>query len=896
MGAMQYLYEQLRLVWSFDEPISAATANGLRIGTLIFVLGFLVASTLSVLFDRSDSHEMDSAWSDEQASASVDSRQRAEVLFLCAFLLLVLLFPFAFRSGLHAWLIAGGVVLGGIASKWTAEHGLELRRPGPLSAFERFILLGLCAVVVLLTFWEWREVPVVLGQDEAMIATTGLSVWRDSRHPFFLSSVAIPAVHPSISGFFLSLTNDPRFGLTLYPAICAALCPILMFGWCRLLGPHAFAWLATILFVTTPFFGYYARVPNGSSLIFMQLAALYGITRCLVAPGAIGPLLGGLALGIAHWDYPASRMLLLYSATLGVVLLPWSRQMARGWWLRLGILGLTAAPLVFAFPLISGYPAQQWTPYMTHPGYRVESSDVFKEPGALRERVGAHLRMAFDASGNASGPITIPGSPVKPWPMGALLLLGLGTVVFEFKRAPAPLIVWGLAVGMIGGLLSSGPPNGHRIMTAEAPAAALMAAGLHLLWPRSQQARSAIWAWIRRITCVGLLIWAGWAGLKYFHGDMWRGRGPITDQIFHQADRGLRVRDDIDTYDVRIVSGPLVWEELYLGPRVAELQRLHAGNWLPPNWSTRPTAGQADLAGEDLIGLVRSVFPPGAWKEVIDPAGFQAGWGYHTDSISLGAEEAARQWADEKHVDGSLMIPESGTLAIRCPGVEIGLHTALGSHSAPGTDILPVPVGLMRLVLTPLHAGEPLPRQIEVNLTPDKGTAERHTLRPDQLYRIPIHGWLETRLAQSNDNLGQPAIRQRLLPTLSEGLAAGDAAPSSDQLVRTILTARLRLPPGQYVVHLFPGRSHMVRLRVGERTLAAWTSPYDRPEQELVLDAATDDNLPVTILKEEDEGIDSVSLEVDGRHGFEVPPYDWFTPENPDHALSDLPIDVRGGD
>ena len=172
-----------------------------------------------------------------------------------------------------------------------------------------------------------------LGEDEARFILNGLRIWRVGDHPFHINEAILPGLSDTLHGFFLTLLGDQhqRLGLRAYTMLCAVLAIPVLYRWMCLIGRPSAALTCVLLLMAMPFFNYYARVPPGDDLVLAQALFLYGVTRCLAAGGGTGVLIGGIALGLAQWNYHPSRLLVLYLLLLPLAALPYRKQLARGW-------------------------------------------------------------------------------------------------------------------------------------------------------------------------------------------------------------------------------------------------------------------------------------------------------------------------------------------------------------------------------------------------------------------------------------------------------------------------------------------------------------------------------------------------------------------------------------
>jgi hypothetical protein len=361
MPALDRLLEAMRE--TLAHP-SSPRDTALRLGFALFLLAVYLVGPLLVLRDRVRGDDADAPGPSGGPPEGDTRASRIGLVFAWCLAGLIAVFPIAYAFGLQWWLvvIAFGATLA--ARGDTAARFLRLQPPRAVTRVEVHGLFAVCVGVAVLTLWRWSTVPVGMHGDEAKCGTAAVRMYREGLNPFFLNEAGVPAFLQSLDGLALRLVDDRLLGLRLVPLLCAVMTPIVLFRWLRLVGSAPLAWLGTIAFVTTPFVQHASRTPTGVTLVFAQLLFLYGFTRCLVAPGWLGPVLGGIGLGVAQWDYYASRMLLAFLLGSPLVLAPFWRRLARGWWRRVLLLAVVAAPLVACFTLMVNYSSHGWRLYL----------------------------------------------------------------------------------------------------------------------------------------------------------------------------------------------------------------------------------------------------------------------------------------------------------------------------------------------------------------------------------------------------------------------------------------------------------------------------------------------------------------------------------------------------
>ncbi len=860
--------ESLRLVLEQPEPLRDGV---LRWGCALFLLAVYLLGPWLTLRDRAATPE-------PSPEPPPDAPGWIGAAYALALAALVAAFPLAFPRGLHLLLAPAALALT-LAAGSAGSPRLSMQRPRALRRAECLALLGLGATVAVLTLWRWKEMPVGLHGDEAKCGLTALQLFRDGRHPFFLNEAGVPAFLQSLDGLAFLWIDDRVLALRMVPLLCAVMAPLVLFRWLRLIGPPALAWLASLALVGMPFFEHYSRTPTGTTLVLAQLLFLYGLTRSLVAPGALGPLLGGLGLGIAQWDYYASRMLIGLVALAPILLAPYARQLAAGWWKRVALLGLVAVPIASCFVLMSNYSSHGWTFYLLPRSDPLPPSDT-PLVLALWKRLALHAPMWFSDEGNKVGAITVPGSPVLPFPQGALALVGAGVLIASALRAPAALVASMLLLGLVPSLVTDGPPNGHRVLTAEIPVAVLLGLGLHALWPGAANGPRGA-SRMRRGLAVAALLASSVAGLAYFHGHMRQSGGYAWSQEIAANLRARRLLDEGARFDRRLVT-PIHPVERFLLDEV-ELPVLNFGHWLPTNWSRRPLSVNSLVERQALVGLARSALRPGDWEEYVAVDGEAAGWRYRTDGQPLGAAAVAEQWRAQRAIRGTWMLPSAGIVELRCPGYRVAYRTPLLSASVDGDGRFRVHRGLAEVRIEPLHGRELPPEAIDIAYTPDGAPTENHRLQPGDLFAIPVHGWLRQTFAAGD--AGETRIESAILPTLFAwwGVEEEWPKPTSERR-RTVYSALVAVPEGVHPFLAYVTPPRQLWIRVGGRDVVRVTPDEAREAHEFSLDARHHGQL-IEISRLDDGGTHEVSrfsLQTRLPNGHdEVPPYAWFVPAAP---------------
>lgn len=877
--------ETLAALLNLNDPSQLIRNDILRIGSTLFIFLFELAAFFWVLFDRVSPSSADSEPSvslDSTGDPPPESLSRSRkwfsrfnlVLALVLLTTLVVSFPILFANGYHGWLIPAAFILGLACYSRFSEVQFKFRPPEKPTFNEAWGLAGLIAVSAFLILLRWNEAPMAINGDVALMCMNGKSIWQNRWHPLYMNNATLPALYDTFYGLGVMLCG-PFFGSRLYPLFCGILCPPILYRWVRLFSSRETAWFAAFILLISPFFQYYSRGPMGSSLILMQLLFLYGITRCLIGNGAGGTLVGGIALGLAQWDYYAARVLIGVALATPLIALPFWKSLARGWWWRLGLLILIGLAFLYSFPLMADFEWREWTFYFTPKFFSVENSDVARNPAILWDKVLGHLRMWFDDKGNEARFMTIPGTPVFWTPLAGLVLVGAGFLLFSIFSPVFYLLLSMFVLGVACSLVSMGLPNGHRAMAANLPVIIAASLGARVLW--SGQKDGVFLKWSRRMVVTLLLGWGAYVSLFYFHIDVWQDRRVIRCQEYDENRRALRIRERVADYDVYITPYEKDLDRLFSGRSGFEV--FHYGAWLPPNWKQRQHSVQATLSVNSLSGLLESIFPPTHWTREFDPAGSPCGWEYITGSEPLGFPQFAQMWSEEGAAHGTLMFPQSGVAEISCEGCLLEMESPVPSEPQENRGKFKVLRGLNRLAIKPSRPDQNPPQYLSITFQSENGQVEKHAINPGLLYSIPLCGWLKSveQFDRKREHSLAPAT-YAVTPAIYTHHMKEEPLDSPAPVVITTYRAIASLPEGTHLFVIDLNDSRTVSVRIGEgKNLFEGQDPARL--YNFFLRSEEANNKVIEITKIDDRGVAAISLDrllEDGRR--EVPPYAWFEP------------------
>ncbi len=879
----------------------------IRIGLVAFILGFELIATWLILRDRVSKKKQTS--NTDTLTSEVPSNPTTTpntsptqhrpwmvgVLSLIYSVLLtagVILFPYCFEKGWYGLLIPAAFVIGAVFySRETKFHRLTLTPPARPALSDLAGLLLITCVTFGLILLNWETIPTGMNGDVATICMSGMRMWTAHLHPLRMNSSTLPGLLDPLYGGGVLLTGSPFFGNRLYPLFCGILCPIVIYRWVRLIGSRDMAWFTTIVMIATPFFQYYSRVPMGTSLWLMELVFFYGLTRSLVTSGARGPLLAGIALALAQWDYYSSRTLVALALAAPFLAWPFRKRLAHGWWWRLSIIPLFGIGSLLAFPLMVNYGSREWTFYYSPAFFSVQNSDLAHNPSLLGIKLLGHLQMWFSPTFNEARFMTVPASPVMFGSFAGLLLVGFGIGLYSLFSSMGFLLASIFILGIACSLASMGAPNGHRGMTATLPVLLMVGLGLSALWPsrpvpsdstpddvrESDSNTMGFTGWLRRLIVLTLLVWGCWASLGYFQTGMWKDQRTIRAQEYNENLRPMRVREDSKEYDVVIIPPPKDIDRFIT--ESFQFTVLDYGKWLPPNWAKRPLAVHGTVHVHSLAGLVNSLAPWLQAREITDPANFPAGWEYKTGREKINSFMAAKQWSQSGKITGTLMFPQPGRVELTCTDYLIRMNAPIASTMTEGKTEVQVLRGLNRLTFRPTRVNQPLPQTFHLTYRPDSGKPQGWTLAPTDLYAIPLCGWLQTVVETGfKDQPAQTKKTVSVTPTLFTHHMNEEPLSTTASNITTTYQSIPDLPPGlhHFIINMGAPRPLEIRL-VGGKEI--YNTTQEEPKIFFSLDAQEANGKVLEIIRRDIGRPVPIGLEVAYPNGkTEVPPYTWFKP------------------
>jgi hypothetical protein len=363
---------------------------------------------------------------------------------------------------------------------------------------------------------------------------------------------------------------------------------------------------------------------------------------------------------------------------------------------------------------------------------------------------------------------------------------------------------------------------------------------------------------------------------------MWKDRRAIEAQEYDSYLMALRVGERLNDSNIIVTNKGLDLVNFFYGS--TKFTFLNYGNWIQPNWDVfRQNAVETAANMWPLMGLPKSLSPKVQFNEFKNPAGGHAGWEYLTGSqMTLGNLGAAKQWAEEGRITGTLMMSESAQLQMTCKDYRIKVRTAISSASSENTGSFEVLRGLNRVALLPTRDSQIEPRYLQLRFTPSEGQAEDHVIAPGDLYTIPVCGWLEEASLTRFDITGGSPVQRSIVPTIYTHLLDVESVYYKGKKLPATRYRRYRsyvsLPPGNHQFAFYASEPCTISMSIGDKQMK-WDGPIDGNTTRFTLNSEEVNGKLIEITKTDGEKPADFSFEVVPENRTrEVPPYFWFTP------------------
>ncbi len=339
---------------------------------------------------------------------------------------------------------------------------------------DALLLFLLLLIATATRFYRLDHIPAGLWLDETDIAKQALEIVNGARpKPWHIARLEVPWLYHYYVALFYLVLGPGYLTVKLPHLLISILTVIPLYLLARAFFPRPLAFFAAFLWATMRWSVNMSRWGHVNTLtLFWFCTVLWLVWRGHTRGTWQYWLLGGLALGLSQYSYQATRALVAVSAVWMTYLLLSSRPWGR-----------TRTPHIIVFWALFAlvYAPLAWT-YIHHPNLFFERSraiSIFNplftpDPWvALRENVGKYLGM-FHFVGDENGRHNIPGWPMLDPITGALLILGLGSILRHPRHPLHALAALWAAVFMVVGILTTEAPNTFRVY-GMTPALALVA-------------------------------------------------------------------------------------------------------------------------------------------------------------------------------------------------------------------------------------------------------------------------------------------------------------------------------------------------------------------------------------------------------------------------------------
>jgi hypothetical protein len=510
--------------------------------------------------------------------------------------------------GALALLIAGSAFVGALGPMTGAR---QAHSPGPDRRWLLFEIAGvalLVAVAIFLRGYRLTQMPPGVFVDETNAALDAIRLMEgrpDS--PFATGWFETPTMYAFYLVGLFKVLGTSFVALKAASLIPAVLTVVAMYPLARLMFGIPTAFAATFILavsrwhITMSRWGWNEVAP----LLFM-IVAVYFVQRAVRDRRASDFALGGLFLGLGHYTYLASRLVVLAVVLYLLYRVVFERGFAKRHWRGLVlavVLYLVAfAPLAVTYvrnPFtfnnrsqqvsilndMQAYYLQQRTPAPKIVGQAMRVVGLPKEISLLplQESLLRHVEM-FHAFGDRNPRHNLPGEPMVDPVTGALMMLGIGFALTQLFRPSASknaaggvvpgvsgghryalLLLW-LVIPLLGGVLSrlDEAPQAYRTLPVVG-AVALLAGDAAVRSARvlasalaGDRPREAT-RWLRAIPAVAiglLLLWSATINYRLFFdvqakdGRVWQAFSPVETAVAAE------------------VSAKMADHSLYLSPRL----------------------------------------------------------------------------------------------------------------------------------------------------------------------------------------------------------------------------------------------------------------------------------------------------------------------------------------
>jgi 4-amino-4-deoxy-L-arabinose transferase-like glycosyltransferase len=405
------------------------------------------------------------------------------------------------------------------------------RRSHTCRAVERITLALILLLATILRIYRLSEVPLGLCLDEVMNGSLGRDVLNGRLEVYFEEGYGHEPLYHYLQALTIQLWGFNIVGIRL-PSIPCGLALILLVWW-----------LARKMFDPTTALVAAGGLAAGWWGVFYSRVGIRAITSpMLLTAGLIGFWwgiqasdrrrwlafgLGGLALGLSLYTYPAARVVVWLPLLIALHLLLFDRtRLLRRVWKPTLLYGVIAILVATPIVVYLATHREERVTQLAEPLQRLRQGDVSLVGSLTRDT----LLMPMGLKGDPRYLYNLSGRPIWEWPWATLFLGGFVLAIWRWRRPEyAALVMWFL-LGLLPGMVTPDAPNTIRTIAA-LPAVYLLAslpASALIRWFRRPFATVVISA-----AMTALILWHGiatWRDMERWADDFeaqWRYQTPL---------------------------------------------------------------------------------------------------------------------------------------------------------------------------------------------------------------------------------------------------------------------------------------------------------------------------------------------------------------------------------
>jgi 4-amino-4-deoxy-L-arabinose transferase-like glycosyltransferase len=511
------------------------------------------------------------------------------------------------------WLVCIGALVAWTAF-WSRRQRLPSTNQAPVEAFARPSWVGwekaIFTSVVVLAFairvWNLRDYPNNVYPDEISTGTYATQSFQAEKPVSVFSTVwgdvELPALWFLIVSVFLKIGGTMLSMLRLPAALFGAVTVVPFYLLMRETWGRVAAITATAILAFSASNVHYSRLGlNNIATQFFWVACFLFLLRGLRDKRPVDWALAGLSAGLSEYFYYGTRLLpfILAGFCTYLLLVHW-REARR----CLGHFALMAFGYLVGMGPLLAY-------FLTHPNLylgRGAQMMVWNHIPTSLEDIGRMVGvLAPIISENVLGISTNPSQDIVYFgslltiPEAALLVLGVGLLVWKWKHPAAFLVLLsGLGVLFVGGSLVF-PPNGVPPFIAHwTPAFPLFFCALAIpvgLWLEANWIRLPRHLnWKPVVLSLGLAL-LGWLNVSYYFGSYHADPDTLRTKAYRAAQGSYDIQVAVSRYVASLGTGSTV---VIVGkatvPYDRELTRYLLGSYVPvvnvsDPWTSAPSSG-----------------------------------------------------------------------------------------------------------------------------------------------------------------------------------------------------------------------------------------------------------------------------------------------------------------